>query len=177
MRVARKYALLSAALVFLVAEEIWLRLRRVVEWLVDVLPLAALKQALRRFLEWLPAYPTLLLFLVPLAATEPLKFISYWLLAKRYWLGGIGLYIGIELLRLGLVSFVFGISRDKLLSIGWFRVLYGWFMTAHDWASALVAPYRAQLKAAVARLRARWAGRGRIVMLAGRIRRRESRKP
>ncbi len=177
MRVLKKYLVLAAALAFLLAEEIWLRLRAAIAWLVDALPLAWLKQALRRFLEWLPAYPTLLLFLVPLLATEPLKFFSYWLLAKRQWLAGVALYVSIELLRLALVSFVFGISRDKLMSIGWFRVLYGWFMAAHDWAFALVAPYRERLSALARRLRQRLFGRGRLALLVARLRRREAGGP
>jgi hypothetical protein len=177
MRLMKKYLLLSAALAFLLAEEIWLGLRAAIAWLVDALPLAWLKQALRRFLEWLPAYPTLFLFLVPLVATEPLKFVSYWLLAERHWLAGVTLYAAIELLRLALVSFVFGISRDKLMSIGWFRVLYGWFMVAHDWAFALVEPYRERLKALARQFRLRFSGRSRLLELAARLRRREARRP
>lgn len=172
MRVVRKYGLLAAALVFLAVELVWVRLRGAVEAVVAALPLHGLKEALRRFLVWLPAYPTLLLFLVPLAATEPLKFFSYWLLARHQWLAGVTLYGAIELLRLALVSFVFGVSREKLLSIGWFRVLYARFMAAHDWAFGLVAPYREQAHRFLARLRARWHGRGRVAALAARLRRR-----
>ena len=172
MRDIRKYSLLVVALLFLLSEEIWLRLRRAIEWVVDWLPLARFKLACRRFLEWLPAYPTLLLFLVPLVATEPLKFLSYWLLAKRQWLAGSALYFGVDILRLGLVSFVFGVSRDKLLSIGWFKVLYTWFIRAHDWALGLVEPYKEIIKAAMRRLKARFSGRSRLSMFIDRLRRR-----
>ncbi len=171
MRKIRKFLLVVVALLFLLGEEIFLRLRQIVEWVIDALPLERVKQACRRFLEWLPAYPTLLLFLVPLVATEPLKFLSYWLLAKRQWMAGGALYFGVDILRLGLVSFVFGVSRDKLLSIGWFRVLYGWFIWAHDWAFGLVAPYKEMIKAAAHRLKERFSGRSRLSMLMTRLRR------
>ncbi len=172
MRRIRKILLIAVALLFLLTEEIWLRLRQIVEWVIDALPLARFKLACRRFLEWLPAYPTLFLFLVPLVATEPLKFFSYWLLHKHQWVAGTGLYFGVDILRLGLVSFVFGVSRDKLLSIGWFRVLYTWFVCVHDWAFGLVAPYKAMIKAAALQLKARlFSGRSRVSMVMARLRR------
>ena len=171
MRKIRKYALLVVALLFLLSEEIFLRLRQIIEWVIDLLPLERVKKACRNFLEWLPAYPTLLLFLVPLIATEPLKFLSYWLLAKHQWMAGSALYLGVDILRLGLVSFVFGVSRDKLLSIGWFKVLYTWFIWAHDWAFGLIAPYKEMIKAAAHRLKARFAGRSRLSLLMTRLRR------
>jgi len=173
MRAVRKYLLLVAALLLLLTEALWTRLRIGVEWVVDRLPLERLKQAARRFLEWLPAYPTLFLFLVPLVATEPLKFVSYWLIAKRHWILGPVLYVSIDVLRLALVSFFFGVSRDKLLSIGWFRVLYDWTVRAHDWAHELVAPYRAWAKRIMADALERFgSGRGGLAPLVRRLKRR-----
>ena len=62
---------------------------------------------------------------------------------------GAATYVATDVLRLGIVSFLFKTSQDKLLSIPWFARLYAWFLWAHEWAHAQVAPLRAAVRAAV----------------------------
>jgi hypothetical protein len=136
------------ALIFLAIFWIWDRLHPIIRWIIDYIPLAGLKRAVARFMEQLSPYPTLLIFLIPLIAVEPGKIFALWLIAKGQWLLGVATYIFVDVLRLGLLSFLFNTSRDKLLSIDWFRRLYLIFVRAHDWARAQIAP----LKEAIAKV-------------------------
>ena len=138
------------ALAFLGASWFWDFVARPVHWLVAQIPLERLKAAVARWLEGLAPYPTLFVFLVPLIALEPGKIAALWLIAKHHWLAGAATYALTDLLRLGLIAFIFQACRDKLLSIGWFAVLYGWTVRAHEWAHAQVEPVKAALRRAQA---------------------------
>ncbi len=142
--------LISLALAFLGVSWLWEQLHPVVRWIIDRIPLESLKQAVVRFMDRLSPYPTLCVFLAPLVVVEPLKILAVWLLAKGQWALGVFTYLGTDILRLGLVSFLFKTCQDKLLSIPWFRRLYEWFVAAHEWAHAQVAPIRAALRRALA---------------------------
>ena len=146
----RRMAWTALALAFLGFSWLWERLRPPVQWVVDRIPLEGLKAAVARFIDRLPPYPTLLIFLVPLILLEPGKLVALWLFAKGQWFAGVLTYVGTDVLRLGLVSFLFKISRDKLLSIAWFARLYEWFVWAHEWAHRQVAPLKAAARAALA---------------------------
>jgi len=131
------------ALAFLGLSWLWEALHPPIRWVINQIPLEGLKRAVAVYIERLPPYPTLLIFLVPLIGLEPGKLLAFWLMAKGQWLLGIALYLGIDVLKLGLVSFLFKTNKDKLLSIGWFNWLYGWFVRVHAWARAQVEPLKA----------------------------------
>jgi hypothetical protein len=139
----------TLALIFLGVSWLWEQLRPPIRWVIDRIPLEAVKRAIARFMERLPPYPTLIIFLVPLIALEPAKIVALWLFAKGQWLLGVATYIGTDVLRLGLVSFLFNMNKDKLLSIGWFKTLYEWFTWAHEWAHNQVAPLKAAIRQAL----------------------------
>ena len=134
------------ALAFLSLSWLWDWLGPLVQRFIDLLPLERLKQAVIRFMDRLPPYPTLVVFLIPIVVIEPLKILALWILARGQILLGIASYAGAELLRFGLVAFLFRSCRDKLLSIGWFAVAYGWFVAAHEWAHRQVAPFLAGVR-------------------------------
>ena len=138
------------ALAFLATSWFWDFVARPVRWLVAHIPLERLKDAVARWLDRLAPYPTLFVFLVPLIALEPGKIVALWLFAKQQWLAGLATYAVTDLLRLGLVAFLFKTCREKLLSIGWFATLYGWFMRVHEWAHAQVEPVKAAIRRALA---------------------------
>jgi hypothetical protein len=136
------------ALAFLAVSWLWDTLNPLIHKLVDWLPLDGLKQRIAAFMHRLPPYATLAVFLIPVVLIEPFKLVAVWLFAKKLWFAGMATYVAADLLRFGLVAFLFNTCKDKLLSIGWFRRLYEWFVWAHDWAYAQVAPLRAHLRQA-----------------------------
>jgi hypothetical protein len=142
MRRLKRFAWLSLAISFLAVSWLWDTLRRPIEWVIARVPLDGLKRGVARFMDRLPAYPTLIVFLVPVIALEPMKIVALWLFAHRQLLVGVCVYVGTDLLRVGVVSFLFNTSRDKLLSIRWFAWLYDLFERAHHWAREQIAPLR-----------------------------------
>jgi hypothetical protein len=76
-------------------------------------------------------YPTLVLFLVPVAILEPIKPLGLYLIGTGHAMEGVLLIASAELLKITLVERLFHMSRDKLLSIRWFArgyaVVMGWW--------------------------------------------------
>jgi hypothetical protein len=116
-----------------------------VRWVLERIPLEGLKRAVIRFMDRLPPYPTLAIFLVPIVTLEPMKLVALWLFARHQFLLGLVTYVGADVVRLALVAFLFKTCRDKLLSIGWFAWCYAWVVRAHDWAHRQVDPIKRAL--------------------------------
>lgn len=146
------------ALLFLVISWLWDRLNRLISWLVDLMPLARLKAQVVAMMAQLPPYPTLFVFFIPFIVTEPLKIISIWMLATGQVIGSALVYLGAQLIQLGLVSFIFNHCKEKLLSIAWFAQLYVYVVRVHDWADAQVQPVKDRARALIAQ--------GRLMLLA-----------
>ena len=110
----------------------------------------------------LPPYATLALFLIPLAVIEPLKLYGLFLFGQGRWLAGSVTFAVAKVVGLGLAERLFAISRDKLLSIGWFAWCYGklvglkdaihaWLLATSFWPAAVRLVRRA--REALARVR------------------------
>jgi hypothetical protein len=77
------------------------------------------------WLESLGPYPTLILFLVPLAVLEPVKPVGVYLIGSGRIVSGVLVLVVGEVLKITLVERLFHLSRDKLLSIPAFAWCYG----------------------------------------------------
>jgi hypothetical protein len=80
---------------------------------------------LARWLGSLGPYPTLILFLIPLAVLEPVKPIGVYLIGSGRIVSGVLVIVVGEVLKITLVERLFYLSRDKLLSIPAFAWCYG----------------------------------------------------
>jgi hypothetical protein len=80
---------------------------------------------LARWLGSLGPYPTLILFLVPLAVLEPVKPVGIYLIGSGRIASGILVIVVGEVLKVTLVERLFHLSRDKLMSIPAFAWCYG----------------------------------------------------
>jgi hypothetical protein len=76
----------------------------------------------------------------------PLKFLEVYLIATSSWLGAIAMLVVAKLLGLGVTAFVFDVTRDKLLQIGWFHRMYDWFIWLRGWSRTITEPVREQLR-------------------------------
>jgi hypothetical protein len=142
----------------------------------------------------LPAYPTLALFLVPLGILEFIKVYALYLIGEGRFGAAALTFVAAKVIGLGLAERLFTISRDKLLSIGWFAAGYRKIIAVrdfvHEWLERRLFWQRAKrvlrhlhrrlraaregLARAIARLRAEIAaraGRGRFAAARRRIRR------
>lgn len=181
--IARPFWFLFAAL-FLFEAWLWDVLGDALRRLCDLVPFEAFKQALQRMLERLPAPIVLVVFLMPLSIIEPLKALAVWLIANHHPILGAAAFLGAQVAGVGVTAFMFDLTREKLLSIGWAERFYLWVLRMRARARDLLEPFQQRIRAALSPFKQRLrniiaaletrAGIGRrLVML--RIRARRSR--
>jgi hypothetical protein len=117
-------------------------------FLIDALILSIIKPLLRRISElpifqligsWIASlnpYTTLMLFVVPLLALEPVKPVGVYLLATGHTRGGVLLIAIGEVLKVTIVERIFHIGRDKLMEITAFAWAYTFVVGWLNWLQA-----------------------------------------
>jgi hypothetical protein len=83
---------------------------------------------LRRSIERLPPYPSLLLLAVPLAIVEPLKLAAVFVLGDGHWITGGLVMICAYAMSLFVTHRLFIIVKPKLLTLPWFAASWEKFM-------------------------------------------------
>lgn len=146
MRHVLRPVLIVLAIVFLIEAWLWDRLEPIVAWIVDRIPLDALKRRIAVWIDGLPPPATLIVFVVPFLLLLPLKFFALWLIAEGEMLSAAGVLILAKVVGLAVTAFVFDVTRDKLLLMPWFSVLYYRVMAWRDWAHALVDPIKRRIR-------------------------------
>ncbi|HEX7790736.1 MAG TPA: hypothetical protein VF467_09470 [Afipia sp.] len=143
------------ALVFLLEAWLWDRVEPVIARIVALIPLPRLKAWLADRVEHLSPGLTLVVFAVPLVVLFPLNLVAAWLLAHKYFVGATTLIVFQKILGVGIVAFVFDVTRDKLLQMGWFRRLYEIVLDLRARALAIVAPFKLTIQHWMRRFRRR----------------------
>ncbi len=162
--------LILLALLFLFEAWLWSHLAPIVAWIVARIPLREIKARVAGWIEHLPPYATLLVFLIPVVVLFPLKLIGLWMLAHGSWFGAMTTLAIAKVISTGLTAFIFDLTRDKLLQLAWFRRLYEWVLWLLAKAHALVDPIKRRTKLWFRMFSPKRAGRTIRLML--RIRRR-----
>jgi hypothetical protein len=134
------------ALLLLVEAWLWDHLEPIVARVVNLVPWRKLKIAVARWVEDLPPYAALVVFVVPFVVVLPVKFLGLYFIATGNWFGTVATLSLAKLVGLGVTAFVFDATRHKLLQISWFRRMYAWVMRARDWAYAQTEPIRARIR-------------------------------
>lgn len=159
------------AIVFLIEAWLWDHLEPVVARIVALIPLRRLKAWLAERLQGMSPGLTLFVFVVPGILLFPLKLLGVWLLAHNYWFSAIAVILFAKGVGVGVAAFIFDVTRPKLMQMAWFRKLYDVVIGLRGWATQLVAPIKAQLKATLASFRvgssSRW---GKVVQRIQRMR-------
>jgi hypothetical protein len=143
---------LTIALIFVVEAWLWDRLEPIVERCVALLPLRALKDLVAEQVEELSPPATLIVFAVPAALLFPLKLLAIWLIAHQQWFWALSTVLFAKLLGLGVTSFLFSVTRDKLLQMDWFRAAYEKIVEWRTLAEQLVEPFKTQIRRLVKQL-------------------------
>jgi hypothetical protein len=144
-RVLRPLWVLLAVL-FLIEAWFWDHLEPVVAWIVQRVPLRELKARLTLQLERLSPAMALIVFVVPLVPLYPLKLLGLYLLAGPNWLAGVAIFALAQIVGLGVIAFIFDVTKPKLLQMAWFAWLYRSIIRLRGAAHALVAPIMAQIR-------------------------------
>lgn len=134
------------ALLFLVEAWLWDHLAPVVHRIVALIPLARFKIWLANAIADLPPWANLLVFAVPFIALLPLKFFEGYFLVTHNWVGAIAVILFGKVVGLGIIAFIFDVTRDKLLQMGWFRRLYEMMVRIKQWAHDVTWPVREQVR-------------------------------
>jgi hypothetical protein len=137
------------AVIFLIEAWLWDHLEPIVARFVALIPLRAFKQWLSDRVDTLSPAMTLIVFIVPVIPLFPLKLVGLWLLTHDYWISAVFTIIFAKLLGVGVMAFVFDVTRPKLLEMAWFEKLYEFVIALRAKAKALVAPIMSQIKDAV----------------------------
>ena len=145
------------AVLFLIEAWLWHHAVRLGHGLVRLVPYEAFKRAVQRFIDVLPPWATLIVFVVPIAVVEPLKLVAVYFLTHGYLVLGILGFIALKIVAFALIAFMFELCRDKLLEMRWFVKLYQWFVAAERWAHGLLDPFKVRIKTGLAQTRARLA--------------------
>jgi hypothetical protein len=133
------------AIIFLIEAWLWDHLEPMVAWVVSIIPLRAFKQWLADRVDTLSPAMTLIVFIVPVVPLFPLKLIGMWLLVHEHWMSAVFTILFAKLLGVGVTAFVFDVTRDKLLEMGWFEKIYDFIMAMRAKAKALVDPIKTRI--------------------------------
>jgi len=133
------------AIVFLIEAWLWDHLEPIVARIVAAIPLQALKRWLAARVAELSPAMTLVVFVVPVVPLFPLKLVGLWLLAHEYWTSAVFMILFAKFLGVGVMAFVFDVTRPKLLEMAWFGRLYRFVLALRAKAAALVEPVKARI--------------------------------
>jgi len=143
------------ALIFLLEAWLWDRVEPIIARIVALIPLPRIKAWLAARVEHLSPAATLLVFAVPFIVLAPFSLFEGWLLAHKYFVTATTLIVLQKILGVGLVAFVFDVTRDKLLRMEWFRRLYEFVLNLRAKAQAIVTPFKLAVRQWMQRFRRR----------------------
>ena len=92
---------------------------------------------LRRLVEGLGPYQSLVLLLIPTSLVEPLKLIAVAVAGEGHWITGTVMIVVAYAASLLLVERLFMIVKPKLLTLPWFARLWDWFVALRGKAVGL----------------------------------------
>ena len=99
--------------------------------------------ALGRILRSLPPYAALVVFAIPFIIVEPIKVFSVFWIGVGHVVTGTLLLVASYVVSLFIVERLFHVTREQLLSIGWFDWSFRRIMRLRAWAFAQVENTRA----------------------------------
>jgi hypothetical protein len=97
--------------------------------------------SLRRTIEGLGPYPSLLLLALPTATVEPLKLAAVAVAGKGHWVTGTAMIVACYAFSLLVVERLLVIVKPKLLTIPWFAKLWEGFVSARTRALNILASW------------------------------------
>ena len=134
------------AIIFLIEAWLWDHLEPIVARVVAAIPLARFKEWLTERVDALSPAMTLIVFAVPIIPLFPLKLVGLWLLTHEYWMSAVFTILFAKFLGVGVTAFIFDVTRDKLLEMGWFERIYEFVLKLRAKAHELVDPIKLRIK-------------------------------
>jgi hypothetical protein len=91
---------------------------------------------LQAWIAGLRPYPALALFSVPVVILEPVKPIGAFLVSQGHIVGGAVTIATGEILKITLIERLFTLTRDRLMQIPAFAILYRFWIKFHVWITS-----------------------------------------
>ena len=136
--------LLPAALVVVVFEDVvWAGAKVVLRTLAALAPI----RRLHAWMRGLPAWAALPLFLVPELVGRVGEVWALVLLAQGHTLAAAMVYLWVRLVATLIAVFVYHACEPALLGLAWFAWTVAVVLRIRDWSLALIAPWRARIRA------------------------------
>lgn len=119
---------------------------------------------LERAIDALPAYVILVLLVVPFGFAELAKVYALVMMGEGHFRSGMTIFIGAYVVSIFVCERTFHAGKNKLMTIGWFKIFYDWVMAIKDhilgwfretWVWKAAADLRQRMRIAVRRLRTR----------------------
>src|SRR3982074_672014 len=92
---------------------------------------------LRRYIEGLGPYQSLVLLLIPTSLVEPLKLIAVAVAGEGHWFTGTVMIVIVYVASLLLIERLFMIVKPKLLTLRWLGLLWDWYINIRGKAFGL----------------------------------------
>jgi len=140
------------AVLFLIEAWLWEHLEPWVARIVAAIPLRELKAWTAERVEHLSPPMALIVFVVPLIPLYPFKLFALWLMATQHFIAGLIAFALAQFVGLGLIAFIFDVTKPKLMQMAWFVRAYQFVLTVKAKAREIVAPVMASIRASLADL-------------------------
>lgn len=95
--------------------------------------------SLRRRVQKLTPYFSLLILALPVLLVEPFKFVAVFVAGKGHWLTAMGMILCAYAVSLFFVERLFRAVKPKLLMLGWFAKLWARYTTLRDKVLAMAS--------------------------------------
>lgn len=135
------------AVLFLVEAWLWEHLEPWVARIVAAIPLRAIKEWTAERVAHLSPPMALIVFVVPLIPLYPFKLFALWLIATEHFIAGIAAFALAQFVGLGLIAFIFDVTKPKLMQMPWFVRVYAFVLRVKARAHEIVAPVMARIRA------------------------------
>ncbi|MCP8940494.1 hypothetical protein NK718_18365 [Alsobacter sp. SYSU M60028] len=145
------------AALFLFEAWLWDIFAALADRVLAVLPWKPVREAIARGVARLPPWLTLFVFVIPALVVFPFKLLGLWLIGTGRPILGVATFFVAKTAGLGSAAFLFEVCRPNLMRLAWFVRVYDLAVRVRAWAHRQVEPFRVRLRAAMARLRARFA--------------------
>ena len=157
-RVLRTLLAIPLAIWIFLEEWVWDHVLTFMAWLGRLPPVHWVETKIAA----LPAYAALIAFLIPAAILLPFKLAAFWLIASGHKMLGVSVFIVAKIIGTAFLARIFSLTKNALLTIGWFNRAYfaitGWKERLYATVRALPAYQRVRAWAHAAKqaMRAWW---------------------
>ena len=82
----------------------------------------------RRYLQAISPYPSVVVLTIPLVFVEPIKLVAVYVAGTGHWVTGSAMLIAAYAISIYFIERLFRVLKPKLMTLGWFAILWSSFV-------------------------------------------------